>query len=267
MATETSRVTAGIPAEVVDYLDRHHVITLSTSSFTGMPHADTVVYSSDAHRIFFFFAGEATQMMRNLTDSRRVSFTIDDYTVDWRKVRELQGVGRCQPVSGEDDNLGWSLYLAKFGAESVRPPGILCGIIPNEMHFVDYDYATVAGQVPSIRSQMFQIDDAPPPPAQGAVSTVLDRLTYEAGEIVFRPGDSRGEYYVVIDGEVEIRGEGFGADQTVLRLGPGQFFGDQATLRGQRGALTCHAVSRTALLAVDRTTMRDLLQSGDSGGY
>jgi hypothetical protein len=48
----------------------------------------------------------------------------------------------------------------------------------------------------------------------------------------------------------------------VLRLGPGQFFGDQATLRGQKGALTCHAVTRLILLAVHRAPLRDLLQSG-----
>jgi CRP-like cAMP-binding protein len=66
----------------------------------------------------------------------------------------------------------------------------------------------------------------------------------------------------VIDGEVEICAEGYGADQTVLRLGPGQFFGDQAAVRGQKGALTCHAVRRSILLAVDRTSLRDLLYAG-----
>jgi CRP-like cAMP-binding protein len=44
--------------------------------------------------------------------------------------------------------------------------------------------------------------------------------------------------------------------------GPGQFFGHQAALRGQQGALTCHAVSRTVLLAVDRTALRDLFDAG-----
>jgi hypothetical protein len=256
----TTSVTRGIPPEVMEHLDRHHVVTLSTSSFTGMPHADTVVYTSNAHSIFFF-AGDGTQMLRNLKDSRRVSFTIDDYTIDWRKVRELQGVGRCLPANPEVDNLGWNLYVAKFGKDAMRPPGIMHTIVPNEMHFVDYDYAKVAGEEMKIR-RTFQIEDAPAPPAEGAVATNLDRLTYEPGQIIFRPGDSTGEYYVVVDGEVEIRGEGHGADQTVLRLGPGQFFGDQATLRGQRGALTCHAVARTILLAVDRTALRDLLQSG-----
>ena len=113
-----------------------------------------------------------------------------------------------------------------------------------------------------LRSHVFQIEDAPPPPSQGAVATDLDRLTYEPGEIIFRPGQSKGEYYVVIEGEVEIRSEGHGADQTVLRLGPGQFFGDQATLRGQQGQLTCHAVTRAVLLAVDRSALRDLLDAG-----
>ncbi len=260
MATEVSTVTRGIPGEVVEYLNRHHVITLSTSSFTGMPHADTVVYMNDEKSIFFF-AGEGTQMLRNIKDSRHVSFTIDDYTIEWRKVRELQGVGRCQPAD-DQDGAAWALYHSKFGQQSARPPGLLHAIVPHEMHFVDYDYAVVAGQAAQVRSRVYEFEDTAAPPAQGAVATNLDRLIYEPGQIVFRPGEPTGEYYVVIEGEVEIRGEGYGADQTVLRLGPGQFFGDQATLRGQQGALTCHAVTRTMLLAVDRVALRDLLAAG-----
>jgi len=261
MAAELTSVTRFIPGEVVEYLRRHHVVTLSTSSFTGMPHADTVVYVNDARSICFF-VGEGTQMLRNIKDSRHVSFTIDDYTVDWRKVRELQGVGRCRSATPEQDQVAWSMYLSKFGPKSTRPPGVMHTLIPSEMHFVDYDYAKVAGQSAEVRSRMFQIEDAPPPPSQGAVATDLDRLTYQPGEIIFRPGQSKGEYYVVIEGEVEIRGEGYGADQTVLRLRAGQFFGDQATLRGQQGALTCHAVTRAVLLAVDRTALRDLFEAG-----
>jgi len=260
MTTQVASITRGMPGEVIEHLKRHHVITLSTSSFTGMPHADTVVYVNDANSVFFF-ATDGTQMLRNIRDSRHVSFTVDDYTVDWRKVRELQGVGRCRPATEEQAAATWSLYLLKFGRASQRPPGLVYAITPGEMHFVDYDYTAVTGQPSQIR-RTFQIDDALPSPSRGGVSTILDRLTYEAGQVVFRPGDSTGEYYVVIDGEVEICAEGYGADQTVLRLGPGQFFGDQATLRGQKGALTCHAVRRSILFAVDRTSLRDLLYAG-----
>ncbi len=59
-------------------------------------------------------------------------------------------------------------------------------------------------------------------------------------------------------GRQEVRGEGYGADQTVARV-VGQLFGDQAKLDGQRGALTAHAVAPTVLLAVRREVMRDLL--------
>jgi hypothetical protein len=260
MTTQPVSVSARIPGEVLEHLHRHHVITVSTSSFTGMPHADTVLYTNDANSIFFF-AGEGSQLQRNIKDSRYVSFTVDDYTVDWRKVRELQGVGRCRPATEEQSAVAWSCYLSKFGETFTRPPGVVHVLIPGEMHFVDYDYAAVIGQALPIR-RTFQLEDAPPAPSHGAVSTTLDRMTYEAGQIVFRPGDSTGAYYVVIDGEVEIRAEGHGADQTVLRLGPGQFFGDQATLRGQEGALTCHAVTRSILLAVDPGSIRDLLNSG-----
>jgi uncharacterized protein YhbP (UPF0306 family) len=260
MTTQLARVTQSMPAEVIEHLERHHVITVSTSSFTGMPHADTVVYMNDANTIFFL-AVEGTHMLRNINDSRYVSFTVDDYTVDWRKVRELQGVGRCRPATEEQAAVASSLYLSKFGQMPVRPSGLLHAITPGEVHFVDYDYATVTGQALQIR-RTYQIQDTPPPPSQGAVSTMLDRLTYEPGQMVFSPGDSTGEYYVVIDGEVEICAEGYGADQTVVRLGPGQFFGDQAALRGQKGALTCYAVTRSILFAVDRTSLRDLLHSG-----
>src|SRR5215472_938468 len=98
--------TKAIPSAVVEHLRRHHVITVSTSSSTGLPHADTVVYASDPHSIFFFVS-DGTQMLRNIKDSRHVSFTVDDYTVDWRKVRKLQGVGRCRPATAEQDAVAW----------------------------------------------------------------------------------------------------------------------------------------------------------------
>jgi hypothetical protein len=259
MATGTSH-TKVIPSEVVEYLRLHHVITVSTSSFTGMPHADTVVYGNDDQRVFFFVM-DGTQMFRNIKDSQYTSFTIDDYTTDWRKVRELQGVGRCRPVTVEEDALAMSLFAGKFGRGFARPPGLLHRVVPNEMHFVDYDYASLAPVLtPDVHRRMYQIEDAPSSPSQGAVATSLDRLTFEAGSIVFRPGERESQYFVVVEGEVEIRGEGFGADQTVVRVGPGEFFGDQGTLWGQRGALTAHAVAPTVLLAVDRSSMRDLLR-------
>ena len=132
------RVPPGLPAEVMQHLRRQHVITLSTASVTGMPHADTVAYASDADSIFFF-AGEGTPLLQNLNASRWVLFTIDDHTPGWAKVRELQGAGRCLPATVEQDAAAWPLFLAKFGPGFTRPPGLLHAIVRSAMHFVDHD--------------------------------------------------------------------------------------------------------------------------------
>jgi len=251
-----------IPVEVVEYLRLHHIITLSTSSFTGMPHANTVAYAND-DRLIYFAAPSTVQMVRNINDNHYVSFTIDDYTTDWRKVRELQGVGRCYPATDEERRAGWGQFVQKFGDRVVVPAGVVLAVRPLEMHFVDYTYeAATAGrppQAPQMSSRSFEMSDPSTMPAHAAVSTSLNRSAYAPGEVIFRPGDPAGQYYIVLDGEVEVRGEGYGADQTVTRVAQGQLFGDQATLRGQRGALTAYAVRPTVLLAVQREAMRDLL--------
>ncbi len=248
-----------IPREVVDYLNLHHIITLSTASFTGMPHADTVVFGNDAHRLFFFGL-EASILARNIRDNRHVSFTVDDYTTDWRKVRELQGVGRCAAAAAADEATVFELLSAKMGRAYARPQGVLYAVVPHEMHFVDYDYSTLShASIPEVRDRMFQFEATADHKSRGAISTTLDETTFAAGAVIFRPGDTVGQYFVVVAGEVEIRAEGHGADQTVVRVSQGQMFGDQGTLRGQRGRLTAHAVTPTVLLAVEREAIRDLL--------
>jgi uncharacterized protein YhbP (UPF0306 family) len=245
-----------MPDEVVEYLARHHVVTISTSSFTGLPHADTVIYANDG-RSFFFYVAEGTEMMRNIKDSRHVSVTIDDYTIEWRKLRELQGVGRCLPAETEEHALADVAFGIKFGSHFATPPGTLYRMVPSRLHFVDYDYTSVHEAEPQVRT--YELADTPPPPSQGPIATSLDQLEFAAGEIIFRPGTRENQYFVVLEGEVEVRSEGYGVDQTVIHVGPGELFGDQAALRGQPGGLTAHAVTRTTALKVDRNAMRELL--------
>jgi uncharacterized protein YhbP (UPF0306 family) len=248
-------IKQGIPLEVATYLGMHHIITLSTTSFTGMPHANTVAFASDERRLYFY-SGEDTTLARNIRDNRRVSFTVDDYTSDWRKVRELQGVGSCEIGTSEHHADVLRIVREKFGNDFAPPPGNLYVVSPFEMHFVDFEYSKVAA-APEVYRQIYQLNVDPQPMA-GAVSTTLNQLVFKTGDVIFRPGAGSGEYYVVTSGEVEIRAEGHGADQTVVRVGPGGMFGDQAALRGQRGNLTAHATLPTMLLAVDRDSVRDL---------
>jgi hypothetical protein len=250
------------PAEVDDYLQLHHIITVSTASFTGMPHASTVAYANDGSMVFFGVVGE-TALTRNVADNRYISFTIDDYMTDWRKVRELQGTGACHAAATSDEReRGERLLNTKFAGVPATSYQTLYCIQPIEVHFVDYDYQRVVQQgratAPERTSRIIPIVDAPPLPTHGAVSTNLDRVAYRAGDIIFRPTDRVMDYFVIVEGEVEVRAEGYGADQTVARLGVGRMFGDQAVLRGQQGAFTAHAVTDCVLLAVDRDSVRDL---------
>ena len=80
-ATEVRVEFKRFPVDVVEYLRLHHVVTLGTSSFTGMPHADTVIFTNDDWRIYFF-ALEGSALLRNIEASHYASFTIDDYTTD-----------------------------------------------------------------------------------------------------------------------------------------------------------------------------------------
>jgi uncharacterized protein YhbP (UPF0306 family) len=248
--------------EVTDYLGLHHIITLSTASFTGMPHADTVSYASDELALFVGMVPRSPIAL-NVRDNKYIAFTIDDYTTDWRKVRELQGKGECHAASEEERSRASQLFAAKFPHLNLVSVGELYAIRPLEVHFVDYDYPSVVeGQLalgtPEVTSRLYQFDGAAPAPA-GTVSTSLDQHAFGAGEIIFRPGDDAGSYYVIVSGTVEVRGEGYGADQTVVRLGPGQMFGDSAGMRGQRGIYTAHAVDDTVLLAIDRNAVSDML--------
>ena len=49
-----TRTDTDFNAGVDGYLRNNHAVTLSTSSPTGLPHANTAPYFSDEQRIFFF---------------------------------------------------------------------------------------------------------------------------------------------------------------------------------------------------------------------
>ncbi len=122
-------------AEVVAYLRDHHTLTLSTSSFTGIPHANTASYVSDT-RLLYFFARPESVLLRNLNQNRHVDFTVDDYD-HWLKRRELHGQGECHLADADERAYALGLALEKYQDE--LPAGVLCVVRPGGMYFVVYD--------------------------------------------------------------------------------------------------------------------------------
>jgi Pyridoxamine 5'-phosphate oxidase len=134
MQTRTDTVFDG---EVDRYLQRNHAVTISTSSFTGLPHANTAPYVSDNERLYFFVR-EGSILLENLVGSHHVAFTIDEYGPPWQKRRELHGNGKCGVADEAQTSAVREACVAKF--DGFLPSGTLWWLEPTGMYFIDYEF-------------------------------------------------------------------------------------------------------------------------------
>jgi hypothetical protein len=254
-----------VPSQVLDYLQLHHIITVATASFTGMPHAATTAYVSDTSGVYFSMRPEELTV-RNIDANHFASFTIDDYTPDFRKVRELRGVGRSEPLRAPDrveSVLG--LFAQKLPNVPAEALTNILHVRPLELHFVDFEY-TAGVAVPMESSIVYQA--APETTAAGtaAMSTQLQPLAFEPGQVIVRQGERSERFFIIVDGEVEVRREGHGQDVVVTRHGQGQFFGEAGALTGEPQSATFIAVTPTTVLAVDRSSLQDFVAQSAVAG-
>jgi Pyridoxamine 5'-phosphate oxidase len=132
-----SRTETDFNQEVDRYLRNNHAVTLSTSSFTGMPHANTAPYVSDDQHLYFFVRDESI-LLSNLVENHRAAFTIDEYGPPWRKRRELHGGGSCGRADERQTHGVLDLCREKFG--DFRPTGSIWWLAPSGMYFIDYNF-------------------------------------------------------------------------------------------------------------------------------
>jgi CRP/FNR family cyclic AMP-dependent transcriptional regulator len=84
--------------------------------------------------------------------------------------------------------------------------------------------------------------------------------TYEAGEAVFREGDSGDTCYVVREGSVRItRRHSDGRSITLAELRPGAIFGELAMFGGETRSASVEALERTRALAILAGDMRRIM--------
>jgi hypothetical protein len=247
--------TVEMPPEVLSYLDLHHIITLGTASFTGMPHAATIAYVSDENGVYFAMP-ETEITLKNIAANKWASFTIDDYTPDFRKVRELRGVGRSGPADALATDRAAALFAVKLPDMPKESLVNLHLIRPLELHFVDFEY-TAGVAVPMESTKVYASSDTAAVPAP--FSTQLQHLVLEPGEVIVRQGERSERFFIIVDGEVEVRREGHGQDVIVTRHGPGQLFGEVGALTGAPQTATFVAVSKTVVMAVDRSSFQDFV--------
>jgi hypothetical protein len=132
-----TRTNTEFNAEVDWYLRNNHAVTLSTSSFTGLPHANTAPYFSDDEHIFFFVRPDSI-LLSNLLASHHAAFTIDEYAPPWQKRRELHGGGQCGAANDSQASGALAACLEKF--EGFMPSGDLWWLEPSGMYFIDYEF-------------------------------------------------------------------------------------------------------------------------------
>jgi CRP-like cAMP-binding protein len=87
-----------------------------------------------------------------------------------------------------------------------------------------------------------------PAPRIEELASRLDPQQVTAGTVVFTQGDGGDRFYVIDDGEVEVRVDG----EPVRRQGPGEYFGEIALLRDVPRTATVETTQDTKLYALER---------------
>lgn len=77
-------------------------------------------------------------------------------------------------------------------------------------------------------------------------TTMLNRIYLETGDVLFEQGDPAFSFYILSDGEVEVRD----GERLVKRVERGQFFGERALLEDGYWRYTCVATRPSMLVAV-----------------
>jgi hypothetical protein len=246
-----------IPPTVQSYLDLHHIITIGTSSFTGMPHAATTAYVSNVRGLYFTMRREELTV-RNIEANHFASFTIDDYTSEFRKVRELRGVGRCQRVEHPGERAeAVALFAGKFPGLPRQSLDNLQLVVPLVLDFVDFEYS--AGVSVPVESSIVYQAAPEMSVAPAGINTQLARVHLEPGEIIVRQGERSNRFFIVVEGEIEVRKEGHGQDVIVSRHGPGQLFGEVGALTGAPQSATFVAATPAVVLSIDKSSFQDFV--------
>ena len=75
---------------------------------------------------------------------------------------------------------------------------------------------------------------------------------YQAGEVIFRQGDTGSCMFVIQDGEVEAIAENDGREFRLRKMGPNDFFGEMALFEEETRTATIRTTKPTRILSIDK---------------
>lgn len=94
----------------------------------------------------------------------------------------------------------------------------------------------------------------------GLIATLADELSLPAGKTLIEEGRQGHEFFVLVDGEVDVRRKG----RKVTSLGGGSFFGEMALLSSRPRNATVTASTPVRVLVVHEQAFRRLLRDSPS---
>src|SRR5260221_13524413 len=89
-----------------------------------------------------------------------------------------------------------------------------------------------------------------------AIDALGARRSVSAGDYLYREGDARYDFYVVVSGAVDIVVQADGAEQLVARFGPSQFLGELNLLSGQRVYVSARVAEPSVAIDVPGPALR-----------
>lgn len=87
------------------------------------------------------------------------------------------------------------------------------------------------------------------------LAKLVDRVTAPAGKVIARQGATAHEFFVILDGTVDVLRNG----RVVTTLGPGEFFGEIALMEDPRRTATIVAASDVDLAVIGRREFHSML--------
>ena len=97
-----------------------------------------------------------------------------------------------------------------------------------------------------------------PPDVLEELSEFGERRELAAGEVLYRAGQPYSDFFVLIEGEVEVVRDDE-SQELVVVYGPGQFIGELGLVTGQRTFLTARSTQKGAALVIPRDSFRRLM--------
>lgn len=122
-----------VDARIVDFIKRHHVLTLATVSGEGEPYCAACFYAYDKERNrLIFTSDDTTRHAQQMLENKRVAVGI---TLETRIVGKVQGVQICG-IAERGDEEDRKRYIKRFPYAAAAPLNIWA-VVPTFIKFTD----------------------------------------------------------------------------------------------------------------------------------